>query len=152
MEDELVIQTEAAVKEDFFSNRYFVSLNADKYVDGMQVAVTQAEADSFDSQGLIELAKDKFEAIGQDCQLIDGDVVKGPPMVVTLNTEARQAILAVRLREASEKVQTLQDAVDLDMATEEEKTSLTAWKKYRVLLSRVDAIAQAPEEWPQQPE
>lgn len=135
-----------------FEIRYFVLLNAANYVVGMQVALTQDEADSFIAQGLSELTQDKFESVGQDCQLIDGEVVKGPPMVVALSTEARQSILAARLRDASEKMQTLQDAVDLDMATEEEKTSLTAWKKYRVLLSRVDATAQAPEDWPQQPE
>ncbi|EFB3321859.1 tail fiber assembly protein [Escherichia coli] len=32
----------------------------------------------------------------------------------------------------------LQDAVDLGIATEEESSLLAAWKKYRVLLNRVD--------------
>ncbi|KAA1170973.1 tail fiber assembly protein [Photorhabdus heterorhabditis] len=37
------------------------------------------------------------------------------------------------------------------MATEAEKSALQAWKKYRVMLSRVD-ISQAPNiEWPEQP-
>lgn len=47
------------------------------------------------------------------------------------------------------QIATLQDAVDLDMASAEEKKQLTAWKKYRVLLNRVD-INTAPEiTWPE---
>lgn len=45
----------------------------------------------------------------------------------------------------------LQDAVDLDMATEEEKALLLAWKKYRVLLNRVDTSKAPDIEWPEQP-
>ncbi|HAH6919014.1 TPA: tail fiber assembly protein, partial [Escherichia coli] len=44
---------------------------------------------------------------------------------------------------------TLQDAVDLDMATEEEKLSLTKWKKYRVLLNRVQPENAPNIEWPE---
>lgn len=45
----------------------------------------------------------------------------------------------------------LQYAVDLDMATTEEVALLKAWKKYLVLLNRVD-ISTAPDiEWPQKP-
>lgn len=50
--------------------------------------------------------------------------------------------------EASQTISILQDAVDLDMATDEEKTQLTAWKKYRVLLSRVDTSTAPDITWP----
>ncbi|EMP4585213.1 tail fiber assembly protein [Enterobacter hormaechei] len=47
---------------------------------------------------------------------------------------------------------TLQDAVDLDMATDEEKSRYDTWRKYRVLLTRVDT-SQAPDiNWPDPPE
>ncbi|ECG1460292.1 tail fiber assembly protein, partial [Salmonella enterica subsp. salamae] len=60
---------------------------------------------------------------------------------VWVNDEAAEA--AARLREAegtknrllqiaSEKIAPLQDAVDLDEATDKEKASLLAWRKYRV--------------------
>ncbi|MCV5760556.1 tail fiber assembly protein, partial [Escherichia coli] len=39
---------------------------------------------------------------------------------------------------ASEHIAPLQDAVDLEIATEEERSLLEAWNKYRVLLNRVD--------------
>lgn len=134
-----------------FEKRYFVSVNATDHIDGMLIAFSQADAENYSAMNLAELTQAQFESVGQDCQLINGVVVKGPPMVSELSTQAKQAILAARLREASAKIQMLQDAVDLDMASDEEKAQLTAWKKYRVLLSRTDADTQSPEEWPQPP-
>lgn len=66
--------------------------------------------------------------------------------------QAAQQELDQRLAEATARIQALGDAVDLGMATEEETAALTAWKTYRVLLSRID-IAAAPDiEWPDAPE
>ncbi|EGX8053145.1 tail fiber assembly protein [Salmonella enterica subsp. enterica serovar Infantis] len=56
------------------------------------------------------------------------------------------------LQIASEKIAPLQDAVDLDIATDDEKAQLDEWKKYRVLVNRVD-ISTAPKiDWPKKPE
>lgn len=56
------------------------------------------------------------------------------------------------LDKAARVIAPLQDAVDLDIATEAEKSALLAWKKYRVLLNRVD-ISTAPDiDWPEPPE
>ncbi|WP_442960059.1 tail fiber assembly protein [Providencia sp. PROV197] len=55
------------------------------------------------------------------------------------------------LTEAAEVIAPLQYAVDLNMATEEEKVSLTAWKKYSVLLNRVDTSTAPDIEWPVKP-
>ncbi|EBQ5839431.1 tail fiber assembly protein [Salmonella enterica subsp. enterica serovar Brandenburg] len=52
------------------------------------------------------------------------------------------------LQIASEKIAPLQDAVDLDEATDKEKASLLAWRKYRVLVNRVDTLNP---DWPEQP-
>ncbi|HFG0872243.1 TPA: tail fiber assembly protein [Salmonella enterica] len=76
---------------------------------------------------------------------------------VWVNDEAAEA--AARLREAegtknrllqiaSEKIAPLQDAVDLDEATDKEKASLLAWRKYRVQVNRVDTLNPY---WPEQP-
>lgn len=54
-----------------------------------------------------------------------------------------------RLSEVSIVIDTLQDAVDYGIATDDEKTALSAWKKYRVLLMRVDTAAPV---WPMPPE
>ncbi|EOZ7468805.1 tail fiber assembly protein [Enterobacter hormaechei] len=52
------------------------------------------------------------------------------------------------IAEASLKIAPLQDAVDLGIATTEEKETLLAWKKYRVLLMRVDTSHAPNIEWP----
>ncbi|EEN6521711.1 tail fiber assembly protein [Salmonella enterica] len=56
------------------------------------------------------------------------------------------------LQMASGKIAPLQDAVDLGLATDDEKVQLDEWKKYRVLVNRVD-ISTAPKiDWPKKPE
>ncbi|EAO8631451.1 tail fiber assembly protein [Salmonella enterica] len=52
------------------------------------------------------------------------------------------------LQMASEKIAPLQDAVDLNEATDKEKASLLAWKKYRVQVNRVDTLIPT---WPGMP-
>ncbi|MCV5396526.1 tail fiber assembly protein, partial [Escherichia coli] len=44
-----------------------------------------------------------------------------------------------------------QDAVDEGIATKEETAALTEWKKYRVLLMRVDTSTAPDIEWPTPP-
>ncbi|EKH6495420.1 tail fiber assembly protein [Providencia rettgeri] len=56
------------------------------------------------------------------------------------------------LVEANNAIAPLQDAVDLGMATDEEKSQLTAWKTYRVLLNRVDTSLAPDIDWPEKPE
>lgn len=58
---------------------------------------------------------------------------------------------ATKLRlitEASAIIAPLQDAVELSMATEKEIQELSEWKKYRVLLNRVDSVSPV---WPPKP-
>ncbi|EAS0521720.1 tail fiber assembly protein [Salmonella enterica] len=56
------------------------------------------------------------------------------------------------LQMASEKIAPLQDAVDLGLATDEEKSQLDEWKKYRVLVNRVDTSTAPKIDWPKKPE
>ncbi|ENC0044836.1 tail fiber assembly protein, partial [Shigella sonnei] len=56
------------------------------------------------------------------------------------------------IQEFSEHIAPLQDAVDLEIATEEENSLLEAWKKYRVLLNRVDTSTAPDIEWPEEPD
>lgn len=55
------------------------------------------------------------------------------------------------LTEANSAIAPLQDAVDLDMATDEEVALLKEWRKYRVLLNRVDTSLAPDIDWPQKP-
>ncbi|MFQ0992448.1 tail fiber assembly protein [Gilliamella apicola] len=55
------------------------------------------------------------------------------------------------LAEAALQLSYLQDAIDSQIATEQEAQLLVEWKKYRVLVNRID-IELAPNiEWPNQP-
>ena len=55
------------------------------------------------------------------------------------------------LSEANEQISYLQDAVDAEIASEQETQLLAEWKKYRVLVNRIDT-EQAPNiEWPEKP-
>ncbi|HHZ6405678.1 TPA: terminase large subunit domain-containing protein [Escherichia coli] len=53
------------------------------------------------------------------------------------------------IQEATDNITILQDAVNFEMATDEEVSMLSSWKKYRVLVSRID-INTAPDiVWPE---
>ncbi|WP_312153195.1 tail fiber assembly protein [Lelliottia nimipressuralis] len=64
---------------------------------------------------------------------------------------AAEAMKAALIKDASEQIAPLQDAVDLDMATDEEKACFNGWRKYRVLLARVDTSTAPVVSWPSEP-
>lgn len=61
---------------------------------------------------------------------------------------------ALLLQYASNQVNALQDAVDLEIASDAEAQALKAWKTYRVLLNRVDTVGSVPADdaWPASPD
>ncbi|WP_368920482.1 tail fiber assembly protein, partial [Providencia vermicola] len=85
------------------------------------------------------------------------DVWNGKKWVT--DTEAQKAALvaeadnekAQRLNEANDTITYLQEAVDVGLATETETAALQEWKKYRVLLNRVDTSLAPDIEWPEKP-
>lgn len=52
---------------------------------------------------------------------------------------------------ADTEIEWRQDAVDAEIATEEEAVALSEWKKYRVLLMRIDTSKAPDIEWPPVP-
>lgn len=66
----------------------------------------------------------------------------------TSNINQKYSMMA----EASQRISVLQDAVDLEMATDEEAALLPLWKKYRVLLSRIDPNTDEEISWPEKPQ
>ncbi|SFU62436.1 virus tail fibre assembly protein, lambda gpK [Xenorhabdus koppenhoeferi] len=56
-----------------------------------------------------------------------------------------------RLSQAANKIAPLNDAVDLNIATDEEKSALAQWRHYRVLINRVDCSTTPDIQWPEQP-
>ncbi|OCG65003.1 hypothetical protein A9G48_01130 [Gilliamella sp. wkB18] len=53
--------------------------------------------------------------------------------------EVNKSKKTVLINEANEKIEVLQDIIDLDMQESNEEEMLKQWKKYRILLTRVDA-------------
>ncbi|QQA76217.1 tail fiber assembly protein [Pectobacterium parmentieri] len=84
------------------------------------------------------------------------DIWSGKEWVIDKAAKAAAAIksaqqeLASRKASASARINELTYAVNLDIATDEEKAALTEWQKYAVLLSRVD-VNDANFEWPDVP-
>lgn len=78
--------------------------------------------------------------------------------VWVMDTEAEQAWQLQQaeaqrnmlMAEATQQIAILADAVELGMATEEEQAAYTAWRQYRVQLSRLD-LATPPIQWPPKP-
>ncbi|MEX5413424.1 tail fiber assembly protein [Atlantibacter hermannii] len=58
--------------------------------------------------------------------------------------EQKSAFLALATRE----IAPLQDAADLGIATDDETTSLAEWRKFRVLVNRIDPSAAPDIDWP----
>lgn len=59
--------------------------------------------------------------------------------------------LAAEMDEANRAMAPLQDAVDISIATDEETARIVQWKKYRVMLSRIDVSAAPGINWPLKP-
>lgn len=77
----------------------------------------------------------------------DGAIVINAAMLTQRTANQKQRYLD----DAGRVIAPLQDAVDIGEATDEEIALLQAWKKYRVLVNRID-ISTAPDiEWPPVP-
>ncbi|WP_313048802.1 tail fiber assembly protein [Atlantibacter subterraneus] len=74
-----------------------------------------------------------------------------PPAPRQLTDQAEQNRLALK-NEADIEIAWRQDAVDAGIATAEEAAALAEWKKYRVLLMRVDTSTAPDIKWPQEPQ
>ncbi|PHM74283.1 tail fiber assembly protein [Xenorhabdus kozodoii] len=74
-----------------------------------------------------------------------------PPTTEELQQQAEREKRHL-MTQASNAIAPLQYAVDLQMATNAEQTELTAWKRYCVLLNRIDCSAAPDIDWPKAPE
>ncbi|KNZ88427.1 tail fiber assembly protein, partial [Morganella morganii] len=74
-----------------------------------------------------------------------------PPVTKEQRIQQAEAQKQFLLAESNVAIAPLQDAVDLDMATPEEESLLKEWKKYRVMLNRVDTSTAPDITWPVKP-
>lgn len=90
------------------------------------------------------------ELIGNKKEITEDEVkaiLNPPPSQTELIEQAEAEKLRLRAI-ADDEIAWRQDAVDAEIATDEEIAALAEWKKYRVLLMRVDT---ADPEWPTPP-
>ena len=151
MSDNTALLTQNA-ESSGFTNRYFIFTDNDAYVAGMMIAINQEEAEGYIAKKLTEIPEDVFESIGQDSKYVDGQVIQGEPRIPELTEESASAIKNGLFREATDRIQALRDAIDLDMSESGDDVRLTEWKKYRVLLMRIDTAQPLEIKWPELPE
>lgn len=77
----------------------------------------------------------------------DGAFIDIRPGATEIAEQKKNELMA----EADKVIAPLQDAVELDMATASENELLLAWKKYRVLLNRINFIDAPDIDWPETP-
>ncbi|MDF7667946.1 tail fiber assembly protein [Orbaceae bacterium ESL0727] len=81
----------------------------------------------------------------------DALAIINKPLTPEQIVENNEFIKVELLAEANEKIAILQDVIDLDMQEANEEEQLKAWKKYRILLLRVDTDV-IDVIWPKKPE
>lgn len=79
--------------------------------------------------------------------LTDEEIERNRLWEIESNKRVKESLLA----QATLAIAPLQDAVDLDDASEEEVALLKKWKQYRVAVNRIDANTDKEIEWPAQP-
>ncbi|HED3888731.1 TPA: tail fiber assembly protein [Morganella morganii] len=75
-----------------------------------------------------------------------------PPPTQEQLIEQAEAKKQRLMSEATVIISPLEDAVDFGIATQEEEAALKEWKKYRIMLSRVDTTLAPDIDWPQKPQ
>lgn len=77
--------------------------------------------------------------------LVDGEWADDPAKVTAAAKSAADSAVAVGMSVAARQIAVLQDAVELGMATQAESDAYTAWRRYRVLLSRAQSDPAYPD-------
>lgn len=131
---------------------YYAILDENYYIVGCVVATTQAEIDDVvNHPDYIRITEDQYKIVGPGTKLIEGEIVQAEVPVIKPTRGENAAIKQRLLGIASQQVSILNDAVEMDMATEEEVRLLPLWKKYRVLLNRVNTDIDDFIKWPEEP-
>lgn len=130
-----------------------------KYYSATNNAFYDSEINTVLPEDKVEIADEMWRAmlIGQsNGQVIAADKDGMPSLTDRVLTDdeltAQNVAKKTELRaEADRVIAPLQDAADLDIATESESESLKLWKQYRVALNRIDANSTDKIEWPVAP-
>lgn len=118
---------------------FFNAINSDRvvYLVADEFTISQPRPDKYYS----------WDITSKTWAMTDAAVAQKSADLIA-DAELRRSTL---LSEAGTAISPLQDAVELDMATDEEKSRYDAWRKYRVLLMRVDTSLAPDINWPEPP-
>lgn len=98
-----------------------------------------------------------LESLPDGCDISGDWVFDGETVLPRTPTHKEQVAAAERQKRnlhamATAKIESLQDAIDLNDATHDEKKLLLKWKAYRLALSRIDTSLAPDITWPVAPE
>lgn len=118
---------------------FFNAINSDRvvYVVADEFKISQPRPDKYYS----------WDITSKNWAMTDAAVAQKSADLIA-DAELRRT---TSLSAAGIAISPLQDAVDLGMATDVETRRLTEWKKYRVLLMRIDTSKAPDIEWPTPP-
>lgn len=122
----------------------------DKDIHGDNIPSDAVEISDEDWESLLD-GQSSGKVIGADANG-KPELQDPPALTQQQQIDAASETKSNLMQSATNAIAPLQDAVDLDEATDDEKSNLTAWKKYRVLLNRVDTSTAPSIEWPSEPE
>lgn len=131
---------------ELFTKKYKLCVDSEKKVASVSADVSRLYPAGFTVVEVDDLPDDFDIFKGW---IFTADKVIPLPIDNVANAEREKQRL---MSTAVNAIAILQDAVNLEMATQEEAELLLAWRKYRVLLNRVDASAAPDIEWPDLPE
>lgn len=97
---------------------------------------TQVRVDSLDTD---VSAMTRMPPPNETSLLVNGFWVSDPAKVAAAAKSTVDSAVTAGMSEAARQIAVLQDAVDLGMATQAESTAYTEWRRYRILLSRVNS-------------
>ncbi|MBC8949209.1 tail fiber assembly protein [Xenorhabdus sp. TS4] len=89
------------------------------------------------------------DSYGMPCWV---DIPPPPPPTPAELQQRAESQKRYLMSQAANAIAPLQYAVDLRMETDNERAALIAWKKYTVLLNRVDCSTAPNIDWPKAPE
>lgn len=134
--------------EQWKGENYFIAVGVDGFIN------TWSENPNFltlsEGVSVYEISPTKLpDDIGKTLYTyVNGKFLKYSPPALEVAQQQRNTLLAI----ASAAIESLQDAVDVDDASDEELILWKAWKQYRLALNRLD-LSSAPDiEWPVMPE
>lgn len=134
--------------EQWKGENYFIAVGADEFIN------TWSKDPNFltlsEGVSIYEISPTKLPAdIGKELYTyVNGKFVIYSPPALEVAQQQKNTLLST----ASAAIERLQDAIDIDDASDEEASLWKTWKQYRLALNRLDLSSAPNIEWPQPPE